>query len=52
LLNATRKNQWSLLSHGCALPGVRQQDGSKLYGTHQCWFMLMMLIYWAEAYML
>ena len=24
------------------------QDGLKLNGTHQLWFMLMMLIYWEE----
>jgi hypothetical protein len=28
------------------------QDGLKLNGTHQLWFMLMMLIYWEEAYIL
>jgi hypothetical protein len=28
------------------------QDGLKLSGTHSFWFMLMMLIYWAEAYIL
>ena len=26
------------------------QDGLKLDGTHQLWPMLMMLIYWGEAY--
>jgi hypothetical protein len=26
------------------------QEGLKLNGTHRSWFMLMMLIYWAEAY--
>jgi len=28
------------------------QDGLKLNGTHKFWFMLMMLIYWEEAYIL
>jgi hypothetical protein len=28
------------------------QGGLKLNGTNQFWFMLMMLIYWAEAYLL
>ena len=28
------------------------QDGLKLNGTHQVWFMLMILIYWEEAYIL
>ena len=28
------------------------QDGFKLNGTLQIWLMLMMLIYWAEAYVL
>jgi hypothetical protein len=28
------------------------QDGLKLNGTHQLWFMLMMLIYWEEGYIL
>jgi len=28
------------------------QDDLKFNGTHQLWFMLMMLICWAEAYVL
>jgi len=28
------------------------QDGLKLNGTHQLWFLLMMLIYWEEVYIL
>ena len=28
------------------------QDGLKLNGTHQFWFVLMILIYWEEAYIL
>jgi len=28
------------------------QDGLKLNGTHQVWFMLMVLVYWAEGYIL
>ena len=28
------------------------QDGLKLNGAHQLWFMLMMLIYWEEMYIL
>ena len=28
------------------------QEGLKLNGTHQVWFMLMILIYWEEAYIL
>jgi hypothetical protein len=28
------------------------QDGLKLNGTRQLWFMLMMLIYWEEVYIL
>ena len=28
------------------------QDGLKLNDTHQIWFMLLMLIYWTEAYIL
>jgi hypothetical protein len=28
------------------------QDGLKLNGTYQCWFMLIMLIYWTEAYLM
>ena len=28
------------------------QDGLKLNGTHQFWLMLIMIIYWAQAYIL
>jgi len=28
------------------------QDGLKLNGVHQLWFMLMILIYWEEVYLL
>ena len=28
------------------------QDGLKLNGAHQLWFMLMTVIYWEEAYIL
>jgi hypothetical protein len=28
------------------------QEGLKLNGTHSFWFMLLMLVYWAEAYTL
>jgi len=28
------------------------QDGLKLSGAHELWFMLIMLIYWEEAYTL
>ena len=28
------------------------QDGLKLNGTHHFWLMLMMLMYWEEAYIL
>jgi len=28
------------------------QDGLKLNGTHQLWFLQMMLIYWEETYIL
>jgi len=28
------------------------QDGMKLNGTHELWFMLMMLICWTEVYIL
>jgi len=34
-----------------AFRGVQvNQDGLKLNGTHQLWFMVMMLIYWEEEY--
>jgi hypothetical protein len=35
-----------------ALQYAIRRHGLKLNGTHQIWFLLMMLIYWAEAYIL
>jgi hypothetical protein len=32
--------------------GQLNKDGLKLKPTHQIWFMLMMLVYWEEAYIL
>jgi hypothetical protein len=35
-----------------AIRRVQANDDLKLNGTHQFWFILMMLIYWVEAYIL
>jgi hypothetical protein len=38
---------------GCAIGTVQvNQDGLNLISTHSFWIMLMMLIHWAEVYIL